>query len=49
MARRRLKLASHSGANECHRCGKDIENTRDMAKVKGRFIHKTCAGGGDDE
>lgn len=42
-------LASHSQANDCVRCGEDIEDWGDATKVKGRWIHKRCAGGGDDE
>lgn len=43
-------LASHSFANECPRCGRDMQHTRDMTKTRrGVWIHKTCAGGADDE
>lgn len=42
-------LASWSGENECPKCGKDIENWRDAAKIRGRWIHKKCAPGADDE
>lgn len=42
-------LAAYSGQNECHRCGEDIEDWRQATKGKGRWIHKVCAGGGDDE
>lgn len=42
-------LASYSSQNECPRCGEDIKDWRDAAKVRGRWVHKTCAGGGDDE
>ena len=35
--------------NECHRCGEDMKHTSDMAKVRGRWVHRWCAGGGDDE
>lgn len=46
---RRGWVASHSGANECHLCGEDMLNTRDMTKHHGRWIHKWCAPGADDE
>lgn len=42
-------LASHSQANDCHRCGHDIEDWGQATKVKGRWIHKVCASGADDE
>ena len=41
-------LASSSMENECPRCGGDIEDWGDATKVRGRWIHKTCAGGGDE-
>lgn len=41
-------LASSSMENECPRCGNDIQDWRQATKVKGRWIHKTCAGGGDE-
>lgn len=34
--------------NECHRCGTDIEDWGDACKVRGRWIHKRCHGGGDE-
>lgn len=55
MSRRRIGrpgrgpgLASYSGQNECHRCGHDIEDWRHATKVKGRWIHKSCASGADE-
>lgn len=48
MARRRGRIAAPY-ANECHRCGEDMKHTRDMVKVRGRWIHRWCAGGGDDQ
>ncbi len=43
-------LASHSSANECSRCGNDMVHTRDMTKTgRGRWVHKWCASGADDE
>ncbi|MGN0062858.1 MAG: hypothetical protein ACI379_01340 [Nocardioides sp.] len=41
-------LASHSYENECPRCGRDITDWRTATKVRGTWIHKTCAGGADD-
>lgn len=43
-------LADSSYANECHRCGLDIENTADMAKTsRGKWVHKHCMAGAGDE
>lgn len=37
-------------ANECPRCGEDMKHTSDMVRTRGgRWIHRWCAGGGDDE
>lgn len=41
-------IAHSSGENECHRCGNDIEDWGHATKVHGRWIHKTCYGGGDE-
>lgn len=41
-------IAAPSG-NDCHLCGKDMLHTKDMTKHRGRWIHKTCAPGADDE
>lgn len=41
-------LAASSMSNECPRCGDDIEDWRTAAKVKGRWVHKRCVGGGDE-
>lgn len=42
-------LASHSGVNECSRCGLDIEDWTQATKANGRWIHKSCRSGADDE
>lgn len=36
-------------ANECRRCGEDMESEADMCRSRGGWIHKRCAGGADDE
>lgn len=41
-------VAQSSFENECPRCGKDIVSWSDATKKNGRWIHKTCAGGGDE-
>lgn len=41
-------LAASSMENECPRCGDEIEDWGDATKVKGRWIHKRCHGGGDE-
>lgn len=43
-------LASSSYDNECSRCGKDMTHTDEMAKTsKGKWVHKRCMAGADDE
>ena len=46
---RRQRIAAPF-ANECPRCGRDIQHTSDMVRTsRGAWIHKGCAGGADDE
>ena len=42
-------LASSPMESECHRCGFDIEDWRQAAKVNGRWVHKGCMSGASDE
>lgn len=42
-------LGAYSGQFECPRCGEEIRSWNDACKVKGRWIHKACHGGADDE
>lgn len=43
-------LARSSFENECHRCGNDIEDWGQAAKTsKGKWVHRTCMAGADDE
>lgn len=36
-------------ANECKRCGEDMESEADMTRSRGGWIHKRCASGATDE
>lgn len=43
-------LAHSTFENECPRCGEDIQDWRDATKTgRGKWIHKRCASGADDE
>lgn len=38
------------GANQCARCGEDMQQRGEMTKTaRGQWVHKACASGGDDE
>lgn len=43
-------LATSSYENECHRCGNDIVRQSDKRRTsKGKWVHKWCMAGADDE